>query len=156
MGGTAYPGVTNISSHQQYISYPAATQSVIVMPQSSFAAAVAQTSPAQLIFIDACIHSLHCIVSGPNPRVPELATATRTILARFSAIPPHQRTPALIFPLSVAGILADSAEIHLVQTRIGEINAPMEVTQLVMGLITSVQQNRWAHELGSANAGLNA
>lgn len=101
--------------------------------------------------MDACLYLLHSVVSGPNPRVPELANATRSIMARFSAIPMHQRTISLIFPLCIAGSLAESTESQFIQAQISSLGAPPDLVQAVNGLIVNVGQSRWTHDLNNAN-----
>ena len=108
---------------------------------------VSQAPPNQLIQMDACVSMLHCVVSGPNPRVPELTNTTRTIISRFQSIHVTQRTVALLFPLCIAGILGDNAESQLVQSQVGSLGAPIELVHSVTRLIAHVRQARWTHEL---------
>jgi hypothetical protein len=137
------------------MNYPAASTSsygIIPVPsQAAFANVVAQSSPTQLIFMDACLYMLHSVVSGPNPRVPELADAVRSITMRFASIPVHQRTVALIFPLCVGGALAENTESQYIRNQVGSLGASADLVQAVNMLIHNVGQSRRAHEYNNAN-----
>lgn len=122
-----------------------------VVPHSYFATAVAQSSQSQLICTQACLFMLHCVISGPNPRVPELAGATRNITTRFASIPVNERSAVLIFPLCIAAILADDAEMQYTQTLINTLGGSPELMQAVNGIIVNVRQSRWTHEFNNAN-----
>ncbi|KAG8822119.1 hypothetical protein FRC18_011100 [Serendipita sp. 400] len=91
------------------------------------------------------------IVSGPNPRVPELHGAAQQILSRLQAIPANQRPVSLIFPLCIAGILGDNAETQRVQAQISSLGASPDLAQAVNRLIAHIRQARWAHELNTSN-----
>lgn len=122
-----------------------------IAQSSQFVNMVSQAPPTQLIHMDACVSMLHCVVSGPNPRVPELTNATRTILSRFQSIHVAQRTVSLLFPLCIAGILGDNAESQLVQSQVNSLGAPIELVHSVTRLIAHVRQARWTHEISTAN-----
>ncbi|KAG8826422.1 hypothetical protein FRC17_008256 [Serendipita sp. 399] len=118
---------------------------------SNFAAVVSQSSPLQLAYLDACIFMLHSVVSGPNPRVQELNGAAQQILSRLQSIPANHRPISLIFPLCIAGILGDNAELQRVQAQIASLGAAPDLAQAVNRLIAHVRQARWAHELNTSN-----
>lgn len=122
-----------------------------IMPQSHFAAAVAQSSQSQLICTQTCLFMLHCVISGPNPRVPELAGAARNITSRFASIPGNERSAMLIFPLCIAAILADETEIQYIQTLLNGLGGSHELMQAVNAIIVNVRQSRWTHEFNNAN-----
>jgi hypothetical protein len=122
------------------------------VPQSTnFATTVAHSSPSQLILLDACLFMLHSVVSGPNPRVPELSAASRNITMRYSSIPANQRSLSLLFPLCIAGLLAENAESQYIQNQINSLGAPYEIVQVVNNLIANVRQARWNYEISIAN-----
>jgi Fungal specific transcription factor domain len=126
-----------------------------VVPQSYFATAVAQSSQSQLICTQTCLFMLHCVISGPNPRVPELAGAARNITTRFASIPVNERSAVLIFPLCIAAILADDTEMQYIQTLINTLGGSPELMQAVNGIIVNVRQSRWTHEFNNANPLIN-
>jgi hypothetical protein len=101
--------------------------------------------------MDACLYMLHSVVSGPNPRVPELADAVRSITMRFASIPVHQRTVALIFPLCIAGALAENTQSQYIRNQVGSLGASADLVQVVNMLIHNVSQSRRAHEYNNAN-----
>jgi hypothetical protein len=63
-------------------------------------------SPTELIHREACLLFLHSIVSGPNPRVPEIETSVHNLFARFSNLAPNELTADLGFAACLAGCLA--------------------------------------------------
>lgn len=144
-----------------HVSYSQSSSSSIAQshfsatPQSYFAAAVAQSSQSQLICTQTCLFMLHCVISGPNPRVPELAGAARNITSRYASIPPNERSAMLIFPLCIAAILADETEIQYIQTLINSLGGSPELMQAVNGIIVNVRQSRWTHEFNNANPLMN-
>ncbi|KAG8801567.1 hypothetical protein FS842_002233 [Serendipita sp. 407] len=140
-----YAHIPNASTSAQFIGGGAVPQ------PANFAAVVSQSSPLQLVYLDACIFMLHSVVSGPNPRVPELHGAAQQILSRLQAIPANQRPVSLIFPLCIAGILGDNAETQRVQAQISSLGASPDLAQAVNRLIAHIRQARWAHELNTSN-----
>lgn len=145
------PTVGHISYSQSSCQFPANLNAPqpSVIPQ--FATAVAQSTQTQLICTQACLFMLHCVISGPNPRVPELAGAARNITTRFTSIPVSERSAVLIFPLCIAAILADDAEMQYIQSLINTLGGSSELMQAVNGLVVNVRQSRWTHELNNAN-----
>lgn len=79
--------------------FPLPTQAPPVMP-----------SPTELIHREACLLFLHTIISGPNPRVPEIENSVHNLFARFSALAPNELTAALGFAACLAGCLARPGE----------------------------------------------
>ena len=79
--------------------YPLPTQAPPVMPSST-----------ELIHREACLLFLHTIISGPNPRVPEIENSVHNLFARFSTLAPTELTPALGFAACLAGCLARPGE----------------------------------------------
>lgn len=128
----AYPMASNTG-------YSSSGHNITLMPTS------------QLICTQTCLFMLHCVISGPNPRVPELAGAARNITSRFASIPGNERSAMLIFPLCIAAILADETEIQYIQTLLNGLGGSHELMQAVNAIIVNVRQSRWTHEFNNAN-----
>ena len=95
--------------------YPLATATQVTPPittntttTTTMAAMATMTtpSPIELIHREACLLFLHTIVSGPNPRVPEIEISVHNLSARFSNLAPNEFTPDLGFAACLAGCLA--------------------------------------------------
>jgi Fungal specific transcription factor domain len=80
-------------------------------------------SPTELIHREACLLFLHSIVSGPNPRVPEIEISVHNLFARFSNLAPNELTPDLGFAACLAGCLAIPGEQEFFRSTLARITA---------------------------------
>lgn len=102
-----YP--TNPAGAHAHALYPLAATAQVSPPITTATTTTTMSttpSPTELIHREACLLFLHTIVSGPNPRVPEIEISVHNLSARFSTLAPNEFTPDLGFAACLAGCLA--------------------------------------------------
>ena len=101
-------------------------------------------SPTELIHREACLLFLHSIVSGPNPRVPEIEISVQNLFARFSALAPNELTPDLGFAACLAGCLALPGQQEFFRSTVARL-AAQDLQSEAHLLIDEVVGQRTAH-----------
>jgi len=104
-------------------------------------------SPIELIHREACLLFLHTIVSGPNPRVPEIEISVHNLYARFSNLAPNELTPDLGFAACLAGCLALPGEQDFFRSTLARLAAQDDLRNEAHLLIDEVVGQRTAHHI---------
>jgi hypothetical protein len=132
--------------------YPlAATTQVTTAPVTTTTSTTTTTttmpSPNELIHREACLLFLHTIVSGPNPRVPEIEISVHNLSARFSNLAPNELTQDLGFAACLAGCLTLPGGEEFFRSILARLTA-QDLRNEAHLLIDEVVGQRTAHHTG--------
>jgi len=125
------------------VGYPTASADALY-PLSAQVTPPVMPSPAELIHREACLLFLHTIVSGPNPRVPEIENSVHNLFARFSTLAPNELTPDLGFAACLAGCLSLPGEQEFFRSILARL-AAQDLRNEAHLLIDEVVGQRTAH-----------
>ena len=118
-----------------------------VNPTVTTSTTTTMPSPNELIHREACLLFLHTIVSGPNPRVPEIEISVHNLSARFSNLAPNELTPDLGFAACLAGCLALPGGDEFFRSILARLVA-QDLRNEAHLLIDEVVGQRTAHQTG--------
>jgi len=134
--------------------YPLAATTQVTAPVTTITTTTTtMPSPNELIHREACLLFLHTIVSGPNPRVPEIEISVHNLSARFSNLAPNELTGDLGFAACLAGCLALPGREEFFRSILARLTA-QDLRNEAHLLIDEVVGQRTAHHTGQGMPGL--